>query len=570
MPGFTFQQLYSSEQSIAKVLLDSQFDQKRLAVLDEKQCRLFADFYAAYPIQKWETGDCIVLLEGMIYDQPEEVVKTKVNNFCTGQYTAGQLQSWLHQRDGEFVLLIYRKTNQQLFLWNDWLGRLPVYLFQDRIQFVIGRDIRQLRHLAGITSFDPYALATTLLFRFALGDKSLWQNISYLPPGTLLKADCIKKSIEISDNQFLGFRTGDLKHYDAKIVLNDLTEAMQNRLEKVKSPALSLSGGLDSRLLAGIFKQIGLNIPAFTYQDAAGSANADLKSVNDTVTQLQWHQNHQIISLQNPTEEQMRQLIELKQGMNYAGMAFIIPFLEYFNNHHFSMFTGDGGDKVLADLRPSIRIKSFPALLNFLLHKFGRISLSQAAKWSGLEANALKTCLIEQLQSYDSSPAMAYTDFLLRERARKWLFEGEDRNRAFCWSTTPFYSQPFTPATLSVSMNQKANGKMFLELFRLLPGQLETIVNPNWNLALDKQQAIASLFARQRLKSRLPFLKKVIALRKNAQSASEGKGVKLVAKDIQALAGWGLSITPAEYQILKNVDLQLEIYGLSLLADPNI
>lgn len=111
---------------------------------------------------------------------------------------------------------------------------------------------------------------------------------------------------------------------------------------------------------------------------------------------------------------------------------------------------------------------------------------------------------------------------------------------------------------------------MFLELFRLLPGQLETIVNPNWNLALDKQQAIASLFARQRLKSRLPFLKKVIALRKNAQSASEGKGVKLVAKDIQALAGWGLSITPAEYQILKNVDLQLEIYGLSLLADPNI
>lgn len=563
MPGFTFQHLYSTEQSFAKVLLDSQFDQKRMAVLDEKQCRLFADFYAAYPIQKWETGDCIVLLEGMIYDQPEEVVKTKVHNFCSGQNTAWQLQSWLHQRDGEFVLLIYRRTNQQLFLWNDWLGRLPVYLFQDRIQFVIGRDIRQLRHLVGITSFDPYALATTLLFGFALGEKSLWQNISYLPPGTLLKADCIKNSIEISDNQFLGFRTDDLKHYDPKILLNDLTEATQNRLEKVKNPALSLSGGLDSRLMAGIFKQIGLNIPAFTYQDAAGSADADFKAVNDIVRQLQWRQNHQFIALQNPGEEQIRQLMELKQGLNYAGMAFIIPFLEYFNNHHFSMFTGDGGDKVLADLRPSIRIKSFPALLNFLLHKFGRISLSQAAKWSGLEISALKTYLIGQLESYDSSPAMAYTDFLLRERGRKWLFEGEDRNRAFCWSTTPFYSQPFTPAALSVSMNRKTYGKMFLELYRILPGNLETIVNPNWNLPLNQQNSIRKLYFRQRLKYSLP--------RSQILFADSAAKIPLIqtfsesSEQLKNLSHRGLQLSIIDFEKTFNADFVQEILGLSFI-----
>lgn len=563
MPGFTFQQLYSSEQSFAKVLLDSQFDQKRLVVIDEKQCRLFADYHAEYPIQKWETSDCIVLLEGMIYDQPEAVIKKQIQNFCIRQNTAGQLQSWLHQRDGEFVLLIYHKTNHQLFLWNDWLGRLPVYLFQDKKQFTIGRDIRQHRHLAEITSFDPYALATTLLFGFALGDKSLWQNISYLPPGTLLKADCIKNAIEISDNQFLGFRTGDLKHYDPKIVLNDLEVATQYRIEKLKNPALSLSGGLDSRLMAGIFKHMGLHIQAFTYQDAAGTADADLTAVNAIVTQLQGHQNHQFIALQNPGEEQIRQLMELKQGLNYAGMAFILPFLEHFHVHHYSMFTGDGGDKVLADLRPSIRIKSYPALLHFLLHKFGRISLSQTAKWTGLETNALKSYLIGQLQSYGSSHELAYTDFLLHERARKWLFEGEDRNRAFCWSTTPFYSQPFTTVALSVSMDQKAYGKMFLKLFWLLPGNLETIVNPNWKLPLNQQNSIRKLFFRQHLKYSLPWSQ--ILLADSAEKILLIQYFSESSEQLNNLSHKGLQLSRFDFEKSYHPDLVREIHGLSFL-----
>ncbi len=567
MPGFTFQQSYKPDQSSAKVLLDSFFDYQRRMFFDEKQCRLFADFYLDFPIQYWETTDCMVLLEGLIYDQPETVIKQQIQEFCARQITAKQLQSWLLQRDGEFVLLIYRKKNQQLLVWNDWLGRLPVYLLQDKTQFVIGRDIRQLRYLADITNFDPYGLATTLLFGFALGEKSLWQNISYLAPGSLLKADFIKNSIEISDNQFEGFRTADIKHYDPKIVLNDLTEATQHRLEKVKNPALSLSGGLDSRLMASIFKQMDLSIPAFTYQDAAGTADADLKAVNDIVKQLQWHQNHRFIALQSPAEKQLSQLMEIKQGINYAGMAFILPFLEYFKIHQYNMFTGDGGDKVLADLRPWIRINSFPALLKYLAHNFNRISLSQAASFAGLENNALKNYLIAQLESYGSSPELAYTDFLIRERGRKWLFEGEDRNRAFCWSTTPFYSQSFTSAALSVSMEQKANGKMFLALFRLLPGQLETIVNPNWKLALKEQQAIARLMSRQALKMQYPFLEKLMQLKRKALPASESETLKQIACEINVLARRGLLLTLADFQSLQNQDLQFEILGLSLIND---
>jgi len=563
MPGFTFQQSYKSDQNSAKVLPDSFFDYQRRMFFDEKQCRLFADFYADYPIQYWETADCLVLLEGMIYDQPEAVIKQQIQNYCAGQITPKQLQLWLLKRDGEFVLMIYHKTNQQLFVWNDWLGRLPVYLFQDKKQFVIGRDIRQLRPLAGITKFDPYGLATTLLFGFALGEKSLWQKISYMAPGSLLQADFIKNSIEISDTQFEGFRTADIKHHDPKMVLNDLSEATQHRLEKVKNPALSLSGGLDSRLMAGIFKQMDLSIPAFTYQDAAGTADADLKAVNDIVKQLQWLQNHRFIALQNPAEEQRRQLMEIKQGINYAGMAFILPFLEYFKTHQYSMFTGDGGDKVLADLRPSIRIKSYSALMNFLLQKYNRISLNQAAKWAGLETDVLKSYLIGQLESYGSNPELAYTDFLLRERGRKWLFEGEDRNRTFCWSTTPFYSQPFTTAALSVSMDQKAYGKMFLELFRILPGQLENIVNPNWKMPLNQQDSIRKLYYRQRLKYSL--LWSHILLKDSPAKIPLNKASEEISELLNKLLDRGLLLCEKDFEKTFHPDLVQEIIGLSLI-----
>jgi len=384
-----------------------------------------------------------------------------------------------------------------------------------------------------------------------------------LAPGSLLKADFIKNSIEISDNQFEGFRQGDIGHYDPKIVLNDLTEATQRRLAKVKNPALSLSGGLDSRLMAGVFKQMDLSIPAFTYQDAAGTADADFKAVNDIVKQLQWHQNHRFIALQSPAEKQLSQLMEIKQGINYAGMAFILPFLEYFKINQHSMFTGDGGDKVLADLRPSFKIKSYPALLNFLLRKYDRISLSQAAKCAGLENNALKNYLIAQLESYGSSPEMAYTDFLLRERARKWLFEGEDRNRAFCWSTTPFYSQPFTTAALSVSMDQKAYGKMFLELFRLLPGQLENIVNPNWKLPLNQQDSIRKLYYRQRLKYSLPWSH--ILFKDSTAKIPLNKATAEINELLNKLSDRGLLLYDKDFEKTFHPDLVQEIIGLSLI-----
>ena len=259
--------------------------------------------------------------------------------------------------------------------------------------------------------------------------------------------------------------------------------------------------------------------------------------------------------------------MQLKQGLNYAGMSFLLPFLEYFAQQNRPMITGDGGDKLLADLRPLIHLRNHKQLLNYLLRQHSRLKLETAAKWSGISVKTLKDYLLAHLGSYKETPDQAYSQFLFRERARKWLFEGEDRNRAFCWTTTPFYSLPFARQALDVKMSDKAYGKLFLQLFQQLPGRLEQIVNPNWQQPLDRQKAIRQLYQRQQIKQRLtmlPYLEKLFSDKQLAVVLHEINTAQLAK-----LADYGLNINFKEVENIKNVDLQVELFGLALLTNIN-
>lgn len=560
MPGFQFSYNIALKETLNEDFGDSA---SKIYYKKEAVC-LSGSGYPDYPLISWCENDFQILFEGMIYDRSATAIKQKVQSFCAQQITESQLQSWLHQRDGEFVLLILNTHSQRLWLWNDIFGRLPVYLFQESGKLLIGRDIRQIRTCSGSKYFDAFGLAATLLFGYALGEKSLWKGISYLPPGAMLKADFKANKLDISKG-FEAYRFGDRLPPNPEIWIESLSTALENRLEKLPNAALSLSGGLDSRLIAALLKKLEFQIPAYTYMDAEGSADADVRAVAQMVKRLQWERQHKFVQLDENSFARMQQLIEIKQGLNYAGMAFLLPFLKYFAKQNHPMITGDGGDKLLADLRPLISLGSYKKLLNYLLSQHGRLKLETAAKWSGNSAKVLRDYLLAHIESYNIMSNQAYSQFLLRERGRKWLFEGEDRNREFCWSTTPFYSLPFAHEALQVSMREKAFGKLFLQLFQRLPGRLEEIENPNWQQALSNQKAIQQLYRRQQIKvqlSHLPLLEKFFVRNQNTKYT-----YKISESQLEKWGEYGLKINPKDLMNIKNVDLQIELYGLALLTN---
>ncbi len=94
-----------------------------------------------------------------------------------------------------------------------------------------------------------------LLFGYALGNKSLWEGINYLPPGAQLKADFKAGKIDISKG-FDAFRFGDDKPLRQKYGSKVCRMRWKIVWKNFQTQLLSLSGGLDSRLIAALLKKL--------------------------------------------------------------------------------------------------------------------------------------------------------------------------------------------------------------------------------------------------------------------------------------------------------------------------
>jgi asparagine synthase (glutamine-hydrolysing) len=129
-------------------------------------------------------------------------------------------------------------------------------------------------------------------------------------------------------------------------------------------------------------------------------------------------------------------------------MAFMLPFFDSVTRQHgreVGYLTGDGGDKILPDHRPKSEVLNLETLVRYVLAKHEVLPLSTAARLAGVKELDIVAALEERLRSYpEESLDDRHIHFVLFERGFKWLFEGEDRNRHFFWSTSPFYGrEPF-------------------------------------------------------------------------------------------------------------------------------
>jgi asparagine synthase (glutamine-hydrolysing) len=504
MPGFHLS-IYDSELPLKEVSIDEH--DGSVMIFQHQNCSLKMNFYPGYPYDVFVFGETKVLLEGMIYNRTKEEIRNFLATVCVKpEPDQKEIENWLHSVDGEFVCVILNTIKGKVQIFNDLFGRLPVYYAQSEGKTIISRDIASLRASVGESDYDRFSVASTLIFGFVPGIKTLWKGINRLTPASMMKLDAFSNQ-NLSIQKICDFadRTEN-KEVKTSELLDLLTNATQNRIRNLPNPALSLSGGLDSRLIAGILDKNKLSIPSCTYQDEEGSANSDIESVTEMIKVLGIQDRHTFIKLTNAGKSDQDELLLCKQGLNYLGMAFLVPYLNYFKDNHLQQITGDGGDKVVADLRPLVRLRSRNDLWQYLLrkHSFGSVS------------NILKLCSISEREYREELEEIlfeegltnmedVYIRFLLKGRAQVWLFEGEDRNRFFSWSTTPFYNPEFALKALNLPMKSKASGKIFLAMFRELGSGLEQISNPNWKLSLDRQAAIRKLHFKQKLKYSLPY-----------------------------------------------------------------
>jgi asparagine synthase (glutamine-hydrolysing) len=171
---------------------------------------------------------------------------------------------------GMFALLIYDRRSDRLFIIRDPVGMKTLYY-----SIITAKSIAiapRLVHLYPYRSstIDPIALRDYLCCSFVPGERTMWQDLKELRPGTILTLPDRQISTYWQLPQTLLSPDRDLDWHGLN--LRDLLfKIVQEYLPQDRAVGVFLSGGLDSSAIAAIITQLH-DRPVHTYSIHFGDA----------------------------------------------------------------------------------------------------------------------------------------------------------------------------------------------------------------------------------------------------------------------------------------------------------
>ena len=525
MPGISLVCGPSTDPAVASSALDAAcFTDEYDAHTAVANGRTFLGFsgYADYPVRTVETDDALYVLEGRLYDVDDERRRAREVGSALLDGRTEAVASWLDGRDGDFLLVAYEKETGTVRLVNDTFARLPVYYATTDDAIVVSRELKFVRDVAGhrnaAPDLDRMAVAQSLLFGYRLGDRTLFDSVRRVPPGSALhvEADANGGDVGVRVERLHRHDFDGHAHADGSVAANAATlaslfeDACANRDVPGVPNVLSLSGGLDSRAVGGGYDAVDAPYTAATFEKSDGSNADDVRLAKRVAETLGVEWEHYEAT---GTETHRAKLLEMKQGMNFLGMSFILDFFEQLRDRHGSLVyvTGDGGDKALPDITPPRSFASRRGLAEYVVDAHGIFDREEAAAIAGIDAEALVGAVETRLASYpESSYVGKYVHFLVRERGINWLNHGEDRNRYYFWSVSPFYSPEFFEYAMNVPAAQKSGSKLQAAFLESLDPALCGVADANYGAPVTSLEHKAKQFAAG-LVCRYPTVKRTVA-----------------------------------------------------------
>ncbi|HVM86256.1 MAG TPA: asparagine synthase-related protein [Candidatus Binatia bacterium] len=151
---------------------------------------------------------------------------------------------------------------------NDAMGCLPLYLHRGKDGIAFANDLPGLRAIATEElTRDPVGCAELYWFGYQIGSRTIWRDVECIPPGALLTIDWQTGAITATDWRGARPQAGAGGASSPEANAQALVAAMQTACRRLHVPerryAIKLSGGMDSRLVAGSWPEP--NLAAFTF-----------------------------------------------------------------------------------------------------------------------------------------------------------------------------------------------------------------------------------------------------------------------------------------------------------------
>ncbi len=468
-----------------------------------KKKNLFIGYskHKSYPVKVWKKGNNLVILEGKIYNKNENELKKEL--LGSQKLISGK---WIKETDGDFLIVFLNR--KEIKIIGDILGRLPAYYFSKNGIFAFSREIKFITLFMENIQLDKIGMAQYILFGYPLGKRTILEDVYRLPPSFFIKINLENGKTEIK--QLWSHCFEEKEYVDLEEAKEVFIEACRNRANEKN--VISLSGGLDSRLVVAGMVKAGIKPVAVTRLGAQSVREAEIAQEICKMLGIKWFSVPVTESLKD-----MKKIIEIKDGMVYTGWCYMLPFYKAIKKaagENVTLFTGEGGDKIFPRISPVLSLKDVKNLKNFILSNHSIMEIKTVAKLLNLDIKTIEDDIEKTIEMYPEKNMNAkYVHFVIFERGFKWLFEGEDRHRFFFWSVTPFYSFPVFERMMKIEDRRKNGYRLYENFLNKLHPSLLTINNAKWGFPLSSPKK-EGVWLREEIFSLLPFAFKNFLRRK--------------------------------------------------------
>ncbi len=470
MPGIQLLQKKNSNISISlKQISNIAYtnDYRQSIIFSNDSFIVFNSSYEDYPIKKLVINDIIILLEGYVYNVDMDKFINNIEEIYRNNkiLNTDNISNILEKIDGDYIIYIINSKSNELVIINDQLKRLPLYYLENNEFFICGRDLKFITANMKL-EINNDALIDYLLFMIPSGKETLYQKVFKLDCASILQST--KSEFKLKSYKIWNYQDQKLKSNSFKKSHEEITKllfnGMEDRVSSIKGNNVNvlLSGGLDSRMIIAMLNKLDKNVNThtFLYSDKTNIDDYEGSKKIASLTEFNWNG----YDIKDINKENIQEIINLKDAMNYAGVANILSFLKKITKNNEQYYTGDGG-RILKNDFPRERIRNYDELISYLVAHKVVFKPKVVAEILGISLEQVLNRILMIFSTYPESDfKYKYLHFVYHERTLNWLQEGEDRNRKYFWSATPFSNQLLYDYVKNINPKYKKSFRLYKQV----------------------------------------------------------------------------------------------------------
>jgi len=382
-------------QEIIEIQPDLYFGSTRLAMVDPLP-------RSNQPFKDLESGD-VLSFNGEIYNYLE-IKKTLIKQgikFTTESDTEVLLKflqkfgsDSLEKLNGMYAFAFFDSRHNTITLARDELGKKPLYYFKDSSKFIWSSSLVSVVELAGASSLSQHENYEYLTLGYYLDPSTPFKGINQVLPSEVIKISLSNlKQLHSNVSSKVASSNGSEKN-----LRESLKTAVKTRSEGHQTVAISLSGGVDSVIIAILAAELDLQCETYSahWSDSDKTRyNTDSQLAQGISKKLGFN-HHQVEMLK--THELINELDKFLAAMeepnsNPSGVSMMKLYDEIQKDGHRLVLTGDGADEIFSGYSRYELASRIPNFLNIQNERYQKIVLSRRNNSNGKLLGAMASQL---------------------------------------------------------------------------------------------------------------------------------------------------------------------------------